>query len=301
MGISGQLPLSSQLTSQVAAPGQQTMAAISAASLGMNMAGDVGVPGGRISSVLGAPGGAGDLFGSAVQGRGNVGSLAQGLQQLPMNQMHPQTMLQQLGHVGDLQSQIHGSGMVGAVGMTSAQAALAGPSFGASGATNTPAPESEIRGVESTVHTTKQRGSDQSVNSKLKLELFRPATSTDETPLDQLEEIEDQLCGLLDTASKVTRIMTGPSGSEQLGLGMDVGNTKIKSMVKEFMQSVVRIQAALQFQHKKLVDRGIPIQTSVGFQSDVAGFERDLVCWSDAARLLSSALDSAIEYSSISG
>ncbi|KAJ1904032.1 hypothetical protein LPJ81_002735 [Coemansia sp. IMI 209127] len=301
MGISGQLPLTSQLPGQVAAPGQQAMAAISAASLGMDMAGNVGVQGGMPPSVLGTPGVTGDLFGSAAQGRVNVGPLAQGLQQPPMNQMHQQAMLQHLGQLGDLQPQIHGSSMIGAVGMTSAQAALAGPSFGASGATNTPAPENENRGVESTVHTTKRGSSDQSVNPTLKLELFRPAASTDETPLDQLEEIEDQLCGLLDTASKVTRIMTGPSGGEQLGLGMDVGNTKIKSMVKEFMQSVVRIQAALQFQHKRLVDRGIPIQAAVGFQSDVAGFERDLVCWSDAARLLSSALESAIEFSSVSG
>ncbi|KAJ1667965.1 hypothetical protein IW140_002400 [Coemansia sp. RSA 1813] len=300
MGISGQLPIASPLPSQPAL-GQQTMAAIGAASLGMSMPSNIGIQGGISSAVLGAPGAA-ELFGSAAQDRVNIDPLTRGLQQqqsqIPMSQMHQQAVFQQLGQLGDLQSQMHIPGTIGAPSMTSAQAALAGPSFGASGATNTPAPENEARGVESTVHLTNQTSSDKPDNPRLKLELSRPATNTDETPLDQLEEIEDQLCGLLDTASKVARIMTGPSGGEQLGFGMDVGNTKIKSMVKEFMQSVVQIQAALQFQHRRLVEKGIPIQTSVGIQSDVAGFERDLVSWSDAARLLSSALGSAIDFSS---
>ncbi|KAJ2550365.1 hypothetical protein EV175_004100 [Coemansia sp. RSA 1933] len=291
IGMAGQLQMTPH--GQVV-PGQQTMAAIGAASLGMSISGDPGIQ----SSVLGTPGAGGELFNPAVQGgRVNIDPLAQGLSQLPMNQMPPQAMFQQIGQLGDLQSQ-----QIRGAGMTSAQVALSGPSFGASGATNTPAPESEeARGVESTVLVTSKGSSGsaaQPANPKLKIELTRPATNTEETPLDQLEEIEDQLWGLLNTASKITRIMTGPSGGEQLGFGMDVGNTKIKAMVKEFMQSVVQIQAALQFQHKRLVSRGIPIEAAVGFQSDVAGFERDLVSWSDAARLLSHALNSAIEFSS---
>ncbi|KAJ2670836.1 hypothetical protein GGH99_006223 [Coemansia sp. RSA 1285] len=213
------------------------------------------------------------------------------------------TVIQQLGHPGggDLQSQLQGPpGISGAGGMASTST---GPSFGASSnATATPMiPERESHKVTSTVYVAKPRDANTAPNQLLKIELPRPQATdagAEETPLDRLEEIERQLCALLDTASKVIRIMTGPGGGEQLGFGMDVGGTKIKAMVKEFMQSVVRIHAAMQFEHKALVDRGIPMLATVGFQTDVAGFERDVVSWSDAASLLSSALSSAVDFSS---
>ncbi|KAJ2523232.1 hypothetical protein H4217_000231 [Coemansia sp. RSA 1939] len=292
----------------------QAMSGIDAATLGVDMSaagggvGGAGIPGVIPQTMLGAPG-AGGLFDLTAQGNANIGSIAQGLhqqqlqqQQIPLHQPHQNTVLQQLGHPGggDLQSQLQGPpGISGAGGMASTST---GPSFGASSnAAATPViPERESHRVASTVYVAKPRDANTAPNQLLKIELSRPQATdagAEETPLDRLEEIERQLCALLDTASKVIRIMTGPSGGEQLGFGMDVGGTKIKAMVKEFMQSVVRIHAAMQFEHKALVDRGIPMLATVGFQTDVAGFERDLVSWSDAASLLSSALSSAVDFS----
>ncbi|KAJ2664202.1 Vacuolar protein-sorting-associated protein 24 [Coemansia sp. RSA 1200] len=292
----------------------QAMGGIGTATLGVDMpaaggGGGAGIPGVIPQTMLGAPG-AGGLFDLTAQGNANIGPIAQGLhqqqqqqlqQQIPLHQPHQNTVLQQLGHPGgDLQSQLQGPpGIAGAGGMASTST---GPSLGASSnAAATPVvPEREAHRVTSTVHVAKHRDANTAPSQLLKIELSRPQatdTGAEETPLDRLEEIERQLCALLDTASKVIRIMTGPGGGEQLGFGMDVGGTKLKSMVKEFMQSVVRIHAAMQFEHKALVDRGIPMQATVGFQTDVAGFERDLVSWSDAARLLSSALSSAVDFS----
>ncbi|KAJ1728705.1 hypothetical protein LPJ72_005344 [Coemansia sp. Benny D160-2] len=298
----------------------QAMGGIGAATLGVDISaagggvGGAGIPGVIPQTMLGAPG-AGGLFDLTAQGNANIGSIAQGLhqqqqqqlqqqqQQIPLHQPHQNTVLQQLGHPGggDLQSQLQGPpGISGAGGMASTST---GPSFGASSnAAATPViPERESHKVTSTVYVAKPRDANTAPNQLLKIELSRPQATdagAEETPLDRLEEIERQLCALLDTASKVIRIMTGPGGGEQLGFGMDVGGTKIKAMVKEFMQSVVRIHAAMQFEHKALVDRGIPMLATVGFQTDVAGFERDLVSWSDAASLLSSALSSAVDFSS---
>ncbi|KAJ2815593.1 hypothetical protein IWW50_006777, partial [Coemansia erecta] len=56
--------------------------------------------------------------------------------------------------------------------------------------------------------------------------------------------------------------------------------------------------AELRLQHKRLVERGVPVQMVAAYQSDVAGVERDLVAWTDAADLLAKALDSGLRISS---
>ncbi|KAJ2746352.1 hypothetical protein GGI20_001412 [Coemansia sp. BCRC 34301] len=167
------------------------------------------------------------------------------------------------------------------------------------------AAQSGMTGVHSTIlPDTRPHTANEPVNANLELALPRPPVNTDKTPLDELEKIEDQLCTLLETASKAIRMMTGPrhaSGSIQDGDdGLDSGSAKIKPTIKEFMHLVAQVQAGMRFQHKQLRDQGISTLAGAGFQSDVAGFERDLVAWSDAARLLASALNSGLELSSAS-
>ncbi|KAJ2193341.1 hypothetical protein IW145_006479, partial [Coemansia sp. RSA 521] len=65
-----------------------------------------------------------------------------------------------------------------------------------------------------------------------------------------------------------------------------------------FMHTVAQVQADLRYQHKKLVARGIPVEIVAGYQSDVAGIERDLVLWSDAAHVLAEGLDTGLKVSS---
>ncbi|KAJ2253135.1 hypothetical protein GGH98_002761 [Coemansia sp. RSA 454] len=124
-------------------------------------------------------------------------------------------------------------------------------------------------------------------DSALHLELTRPNVDVEATPLDELEQIEDQLCSLLSIASRAIRMMTGTEST-----------TKLESTVSEFMHTVAQVQADLRYQHKKLVARGIPVEIVAGYQSDVAGIERDLVLWSDAAHVLAEGLDTGLKVSS---
>ncbi|KAI9502557.1 hypothetical protein GGI25_005076 [Coemansia spiralis] len=268
--------------------GQQTLGGIGAPPLGVTMLGTEGVEDA--------------LRSAAMHNQSSINALAQSQQQQHQrDQLQQPGSFRQLGQLSGLSSQLHGAGIVGVANALSTQAALdnaLGPMHGALKMANTPVLESSGSGVESTVYLGKQKEPKEPDNSKLKLELPRPDTDIDETPLDKLEEIETQLCMLLDAASRAIRMMTGPNGAEQLGFGMEAGNSKIKATVKEFMQLVAQIQAGLRYQHKRLVSKGIPIEATAGFQSDVAGFERDLVAWSDAARLMASALQSGLEFSS---
>ncbi|KAJ2699572.1 hypothetical protein H4218_002570 [Coemansia sp. IMI 209128] len=136
---------------------------------------------------------------------------------------------------------------------------------------------------------------DTTVNPNLELTLPRPSVDTNRNLLDELEKIEEQLCTLLGTASKAIRMMAGPSreGDDD----MELGTAKIKPTVREFMHLVAEVQAAMKYQHRRLTEQGISTRAVAGFQSDVAGFERDLVAWSDAARLLSNAISSGLKLS----
>ncbi|KAJ2493342.1 hypothetical protein IWW37_000626 [Coemansia sp. RSA 2050] len=136
---------------------------------------------------------------------------------------------------------------------------------------------------------------DSAVNPNLELNLPRPSVDTSRNLLDELEKIEEQLCTLLGTASKAIRMMAGPTreGDD----GMELGAAKIKPTIREFMHLVAEVQAAMKYQHRRLTEQGISTRTVAGFQSDVAGFERDLVSWSDAARLLANALNTGLQLS----
>ncbi|KAJ2351439.1 GCD complex subunit gcd7, partial [Coemansia sp. RSA 2618] len=122
----------------------------------------------------------------------------------------------------------------------------------------------------------------------LQLALPRPHVDIASTPLDELERIEDQLCALLGAASRAIRMLAGA----------DAGTAGLEATVGEFMRTVATVQAELRLQHKRLVERGVPVQMVAGYQSDVAGVERDLVVWTDAADLLAKALDSGLRISS---
>ncbi|KAJ2885491.1 hypothetical protein H4R27_001342 [Coemansia aciculifera] len=160
--------------------------------------------------------------------------------------------------------------------------------------------QTEMTGVHSSIlpdtslHTTLES----TVNPNLELTLPRPPVDTNRCLLDELEKIEEQLCTLLGTASKAIRMMTGPRREEEDGL--ESGSAKIKPTIKEFMLLVADVQASMKYQHRRLTEQGISTQAVAGFQSDVAGFERDLVTWSDAARLLASALNSGLKLSASS-
>ncbi|KAJ2712194.1 hypothetical protein H4R23_006205 [Coemansia sp. Cherry 401B] len=157
-----------------------------------------------------------------------------------------------------------------------------------------PVTENGTSGVESTVFVKRPSAASDKPNANLQLELPRPDVDLDANPLKDLEQIEDQLCSLLDTASCAVRMLTGAKSTRGHGSGTDAGNTKLESMVEEFMATVAKVHADLRYQHKKLVRQGIPVEIVAGYQSDVAGFERDLVSWSDAADLLATALDSGL-------
>ncbi|KAJ2725976.1 hypothetical protein GGI07_000904 [Coemansia sp. Benny D115] len=85
------------------------------------------------------------------------------------------------------------------------------------------------------------------------------------------------------------------SGGENEGIQEAAG---LKPTVREFMHTVAEVQAGLHVQHRKLVAERIPMKSAAAFHSDVAGFERDLVIWSDVAGLLARAIDSGLKLSS---
>ncbi|KAJ2158252.1 hypothetical protein GGH15_005245 [Coemansia sp. RSA 562] len=147
--------------------------------------------------------------------------------------------------------------------------------------------ENGSSGVESTILLRPTSNTSNMSDSALHLELTRPNVDVEATPLDELEQIEDQLCSLLSIASRAIRMMTGTEST-----------TKLESTVSEFMHTVAQVQADLRYQHKKLVARGIPVEIVAGYQSDVAGIERDLVLWSDAAHVLAEGLDTGLKVSS---
>ncbi|KAJ2351348.1 hypothetical protein GGH92_001880 [Coemansia sp. RSA 2673] len=157
-----------------------------------------------------------------------------------------------------------------------------------------------MTGVHSSIlpDNSSQTALESAANPNLELNLPRPAVDTNRCLLDELEKIEEQLCTLLGTASKAIRMMTGPRREEEDGL--ELGSAKIKPTIKEFMHLVADVQASMKYQHRRLTEQGISTLAVAGFQSDVAGFERDLVTWSDAARLLASALNSGLKLSASS-
>ncbi|KAJ2828130.1 hypothetical protein FBU31_002990 [Coemansia sp. 'formosensis'] len=158
--------------------------------------------------------------------------------------------------------------------------------------------EEETAGVHSSIlPDTLAAASESTVNAHLEVALERPPADTREL-LDELETIEDRLCALLATASNAIRMITGPR-REAGDDGLELGAAKIKPTIKEFMHLAAEVQAAMKYQHGRLAAQGISTQAVAGFMSDVAGFERDLVCWSDAARLLASALNTALSLSSL--
>ncbi|KAJ1804150.1 hypothetical protein LPJ56_005678, partial [Coemansia sp. RSA 2599] len=126
---------------------------------------------------------------------------------------------------------------------------------------------------------------------KLQFDLPRPASTLEDASLEELEEIEIKLCSLLTTASHAIRMMSGPRDPGQDLEALDLSESKLKPTIKEFMLSVAEVQAGMKHQHRMLATQRIPIHASAGLHSDVAGFERDLVLWSDAAALLADAID----------
>ncbi|KAJ2852464.1 hypothetical protein IWW36_000351 [Coemansia brasiliensis] len=178
------------------------------------------------------------------------------------------------------------------IGMARTEEALAPNQLTSMPNTNSTMPECGTSGVESTVFSKPSLTTQPSAD--LSLELARPSCNLDATPLDELEQIESQLCLLLSIASRAIRMISGSAASAQAG---DQGNAQLESTVREFMEMVAKVHADLRFQHKKLVARGIPIQVVAGYRSDTAGFERDLISWSDAADLLATALHSGLKLS----
>ncbi|KAJ2809950.1 hypothetical protein H4S07_002962, partial [Coemansia furcata] len=156
--------------------------------------------------------------------------------------------------------------------------------------------EEETAGVHSSILPDTLAASESAVSAHLEVALGRPPADTREL-LGELEAIEDRLCALLATASNAIRMITGPR-REAGDDGLELGAAKIKPTIKEFMHLAAEVQAAMKYQHGRLAAQGISTQAVAGFMSDVAGFERDLVCWSDAARLLASALNTALSLSS---
>ncbi|KAJ2834894.1 hypothetical protein GGI24_000181 [Coemansia furcata] len=162
-----------------------------------------------------------------------------------------------------------------------------------------PLREEETAGVHSSILPDRlAAASEPTMNPHLEVALGRPAGDTREL-LGELEAIEGRLCALLATASNAIRMITGPRREAGGGDdGLELGAAKIKPTIKEFMHLAAEVQAAMRYQHGRLAAQGISTHAVAGFMSDVAGFERDLVCWSDAARLLASALNSALKSSS---
>ncbi|KAJ1738867.1 hypothetical protein LPJ79_004097 [Coemansia sp. RSA 1821] len=174
------------------------------------------------------------------------------------------------------------------MGMTRPEETLAaGPNMPASTAV-----EAGTSGVESTVLP--KASLNAQLPEELSLKLTKPESNLEVTPLEELEQIESRLCLLLSIASRAIRMLSGASAGEQVG---EQRNEQLEATVREFMEMVARVHADLRLQHKKLVARGIPIQIAAGYQNDTAGFERDLISWSDAADLLATALHSGLKLS----
>ncbi|KAJ1643494.1 hypothetical protein LPJ64_004743 [Coemansia asiatica] len=140
----------------------------------------------------------------------------------------------------------------------------------------------------------------QPVAPNLQFDLSRPTTTLEDASLEELEQIEVKLCSLLTTASHATRMMSGPRDLEgqKESEALDLSESKLKPTIREFMLAVAEIQAGMRQQHRLLAMQRIPIHTSAGLHSDVAGFERDLVLWSDAASLLAEAIDTGLDLAS---
>ncbi|KAJ2780411.1 hypothetical protein GGI15_003548 [Coemansia interrupta] len=130
--------------------------------------------------------------------------------------------------------------------------------------------------------------------AQLLLDLRPPSCPSDAGTLAALDTLEQQLCSLLETASIAIRIMSGPQGEDA---GEALGESQLKPTIRTFMQTVAEIQAAMRLQHRELAARRIPVRAAAGLHSDVAGAERDLALWSDAARLLADAIDTGLKIS----
>ncbi|KAJ1725325.1 hypothetical protein LPJ53_000457 [Coemansia erecta] len=166
-----------------------------------------------------------------------------------------------------------------------------------------PAPaESGTTGVKSTVLAHKPSGGP--APAQLLLDLHHPACASNSDSLAALDALETQLCSLLHTASSAIRIMSGPRDSsagadeEKEAREEELGESQLKPTIRMFMRTVAEVQAALAVQHRELAARRIPVHAAAGLHSDVAGGERDLALWSDAARLLADAIDTGLKISS---
>ncbi|KAJ1951303.1 hypothetical protein FBU59_000241 [Linderina macrospora] len=179
--------------------------------------------------------------------------------------------------------------------MPAAAIPASSPSIAASVPGSTPFIERGTTGVESTVLLSKT-DKNAPVNANLKLELQSPDTAAIEAPLDELEEIEAKLCSLLGTAATAIRMLAEPKEVGEFGDDLlNSGNTaRIEPSVDSFMRTVAEVHAGLRHQHARLVERGISIKPTAVFASDTAGAEADLMVWTDAARVLAGALDSAL-------
>ncbi|KAJ2708237.1 hypothetical protein FB645_000083 [Coemansia sp. IMI 203386] len=166
------------------------------------------------------------------------------------------------------------------------------------------ATENGSTGVISTVliHSPSLSSSQQqSLPPKLQFDLPRPSSTLEDASLKELEEIEMKLCSLLTTASHAIRMMSGPQDPSQGSEAPEMSESKLKPTIREFMHTAAEVQAGMKHQHRLLATQRIPIHASAGLHSDVAGFERDLVLWSDAAGLLADAIDTGLELSCSSG
>ncbi|KAJ1880382.1 hypothetical protein H4R99_000234 [Coemansia sp. RSA 1722] len=166
------------------------------------------------------------------------------------------------------------------------------------------ATENGSTGVISTVliHSPSLSSSQQQpLPPKLQFDLPRPSSTLEDDSLKELEDIEMKLCSLLTTASHAIRMMSGPQDPSQGSEAPEMSESKLKPTIREFMHTAAEVQAGMKHQHRLLATQRIPIHASAGLHSDVAGFERDLVLWSDAAGLLADAIDTGLELSCSSG
>ncbi|KAJ1953303.1 hypothetical protein EC988_003068 [Linderina pennispora] len=161
---------------------------------------------------------------------------------------------------------------------------------------STPFIERGTTGVESTVLLSKTDAK-AAVNENLQINLQSPDTAAIEAPLEELEEIEAKLCSLLGTAATAIRMLAEPKEVGEFGddLLNSSSTARIEPSVDSFMRTVAEVHAGLRHQHARLVERGISIKPTAVFASDTAGAEGELVAWTDAARLLAGALDSALQ------
>ncbi|KAJ1880395.1 hypothetical protein LPJ57_002280 [Coemansia sp. RSA 486] len=218
--------------------------------------------------------------------------------QMPAQQQPPPPQQQQQ------QQQIVAPGMALGLGEPLARAPVSSdiPAPAVANLQQPVATENGSTGVISTVLIHSPSSSQQQpLPPNLRFDLPRPSSTLEDASLKELEEIEMKLCSLLTTASHAIRMMSGPQDPSQGSEAPEMSESKLKPTIREFMHTAAEVQAGMKHQHRLLATQRIPIHASAGLHSDVAGFERDLVLWSDAASLLADAIDTGLELSCSSG